>query len=291
VAAVARVARRPAAPVARPDNAGHVVGGLFRMHPATSIAEGGVVQRSHRVPPFLAGSGRAGAAAPLRRAAPPVLAPQGKPATFRPAPKRARANVEGAGAPEHAKEADMSRTTEPDLSRVAAAIGEPARAAMLAALLGGEWLPAGELARRAGIAPQTASGHLARLVAAGLVARRVAGRRREYALAGRDVAAALEALARIAPQRVGAAGERASGGRSAAARASGEQALRFARTCYDHLAGRLGVLLTDTLAARGLIPASCHDVTPRGEEWLRGLGIDVEALRRARRTFARPCLD
>lgn len=185
----------------------------------------------------------------------------------------------------------MSRTTEPDLSRVAAAIGEPARAAMLAALLGGEWLPAGELARRAGISPPTASGHLTRLVAAGLVARRVAGRRREYALAGRDVAAALEALARIAPQRVGAAGERASGGRSAVARASSEQALRFARTCYDHLAGRLGVLLTDTLAARGLIPASCHDVTPRGEEWLRGLGIDVEALRRARRTFARPCLD
>ncbi len=125
----------------------------------------------------------------------------------------------------------MSRTTEPDLSRVAAAIGEPARAAMLAALLGGEWLPAGELANRAGISPQTASGHLARLMAAGLVARRVAGRRREYALAGRDVAAALEALARIAPQRVGAAGERVSGGRSAAARASGDQALRFARTC------------------------------------------------------------
>lgn len=175
----------------------------------------------------------------------------------------------------------MIRRSELELARVAGMIGEPARAAMLGALLGGEWLPAGELARRARISPQTASGHLVRLVDGGLVARRISGRHRYYALASRDVASALEALARITSSRALSDGDRSPQ----------EQALRFARTCYDHLAGRLGVLLADTLVKRGLILTTGFEITTRGEEWLRTLSIDVDALRRGRRTLVRPCLD
>ncbi len=183
----------------------------------------------------------------------------------------------------------MDTTPEPNLARVAGMIGEPARAAMLAALLGGEWLTAGELARRAGVRPPTASEHLARLVDGGLIIRRSSGRHRYYALADGDVAAALEALARVAPPTVAAARK----GSAAATRGEPvrERALRFARTCYDHLAGTLGVLLTDTLLEQGLVSARGYEITAQGEAWLGGLDIDVDTLRRGRRTLARPCLD
>lgn len=190
----------------------------------------------------------------------------------------------------------MDTAPRPDLARVAAIIGEPARAAMLEALLSGQALPAGELARRAGVRPSTASEHLARLVENGLVVRRVSGRHRYYALADADVAAALEALARIAPparpgigpvpERVSRTGRVGEEGKSPA-----EQALRFARTCYDHLAGTLGVLLTDTLLEKGFIAGAGFEVTTGGEAWLRSLDIDVDALRRAQRALSRPCLD
>lgn len=188
---------------------------------------------------------------------------------------------------------------EPGIARVANMIGDPTRAAMLEALLAGPALPAGELARRARVAPSTASAHLAQLVGNGLIVQRRSGRHRYFALAGADVAAALEALARIAPPvdtHVGGtngADRRRNGrkdwrrdGRSAHLRE-----LHFARTCYDHLAGRLGVLLTDTLLARNFIMAPGFAVTSAGEIWLGGLDIDVNALRHARRTMARPCLD
>ena len=169
----------------------------------------------------------------------------------------------------------MATIAEPDLASVARVIGEPARAAMLAALLGGQPLVAGVLARRAGVSPQTASAHLARLVDSGLVTRRQAGRFRYYALANGDVAALLEAMARVA-----------------AAPAGASRAMRFARTCYDHLAGRLGVRLTDALHERGLIAGTDgYGVTPAGEDWLARFGIDVAALRASRRTLVRPCLD
>jgi DNA-binding transcriptional ArsR family regulator len=160
----------------------------------------------------------------------------------------------------------MTTTHEPDLARVASAIGEPARAAMLSALMGGDPLTAGELARRAHVAPGTASAHLTRLIESGLLRRWASGRERHYALANRDVAAALEALARVAPP---------SGPHS-----PDERAFRFARTCYDHLAGRLGVLVTDTLVERGIIAGSAFELTSRGEQWLAEFGIDVSSLRR-----------
>lgn len=171
-----------------------------------------------------------------------------------------------------------SAPVEPDIARIAAAIGDRGRAAMLTALLAGPPLPAGELAVRAGVAPSTASAHLARLVGDGLVARRRDGRHRYYELANAEVAAVLEALSRIAhADGVGA---------------SPDAELRFARTCYDHLAGRLGVLLTDTLIDRGLLTDHRGlDVTAAGEAWLSELEIDAPLLRRARRAFVRPCAD
>lgn len=174
----------------------------------------------------------------------------------------------------------MRAPPHPDLARVAAAIGERTRAAMLAELLGGEALPAGELARRASVAPPTASAHLARLVESGLVTRRTSGRHRYFALAGPDVAAALEALQRLAANPS-----------AAAARAPRNGTIEFARTCYDHLAGRLGVLVTESMIVRELITASRFEVTASGEEWLRVFGVNLSALRQSRRPLARPCLD
>lgn len=169
------------------------------------------------------------------------------------------------------------RAAEPDIARVAAAIGDPTRAAMLTALLDGAPLAAGELARRAGVAPSTASGHITRLLDDGLIVRRIEGRRRYHVLAGENVAGALEALACIAP--------------STGKGDSSMNGLRFARTCYDHLAGVLGIAVTGALIERGILSRGMTELRPAGSEWLHDLGIDVDALRAKRRTFVRPCLD
>ena len=176
----------------------------------------------------------------------------------------------------------MGTMEEPELARVARLIGEPARAAMLSALLSGESLPAGELARRAGVAAATASEHLARLTEGGLVVRRRSGRHTYFALAGSDVAAVLEALARISAPPTSSRG---------ASKSSVESELRFARTCYDHLAGTLGVLVTGTMLERELIAGPGFALTDRGTEWLASLQIDADELRRGRRGLTRPCLD
>lgn len=170
----------------------------------------------------------------------------------------------------------VMRSNDAELAAVARMIGEPARTAMLYALMGGVALPAGELARQAQVSPATASVHLARLVDAGLLARTRSGRQRLYTLAGSDVAAALEALARLAPAR---------------AQSRADEQLRFARTCYDHLAGRLGVLLTEHLVARGMLTGTGMELSESGSAWLRSWNIDVNALRSARRPVTRPCLD
>ena len=177
-----------------------------------------------------------------------------------------------------------TRSNAPDgeLARVAGIIGDPTRAAMLGALLGGEALPAGELARRAGIAPATATSHLARLVEHGLLVRRSSGRHRYFALASADVAAALEALGRItAPRGDGLVGKSVPNG-----------SIRFARTCYDHLAGVLGVLVTERLhESEYIVGTDSYELTASGGQWFGSLGVDVEALRRSKRSVARPCLD
>ncbi|HEY7195956.1 MAG TPA: winged helix-turn-helix domain-containing protein, partial [Gaiellaceae bacterium] len=163
---------------------------------------------------------------------------------------------------------DIRPGGEADVAAVAALVAEPARAAILDGLMDGGAHPARELAYRAGIAASTASGHLSRLLAGGLVECDTCGRERLYRLASPSVADGLEALARLAqPAPV----------RSLRA-ANRSEALRAARTCYDHLAGRIGVAATEALVARGalVLRDASFELTPAGERLLSGLGVDVE---------------
>lgn len=170
-----------------------------------------------------------------------------------------------------------------DVVPLAALIADAARSAILWALSDGRALPAGELARIAGVTPATTSEHLAKLVAGGVITGERHGRHRYYRLTTPEVVAVLEALAVAArPTPARSAGEAYSGKR-----------LRFARTCYDHLAGFIGVAVTDALLERGALrlEGRAYVVTAQGEAGLAELGIDVRALRSERRTFARACLD
>lgn len=170
------------------------------------------------------------------------------------------------------------------LAAVAELIGEPVRAAILVALADGRALPAGELARRAGASAQSASGHLAKLILGGLLTVESLGRHRYYRLASPEVGHALEALGAIATHR------RAPG----VVRPRAAQALWRARLCYDHLAGSVAVDLTQAFERSGWIESAGetdYELGPEGEAGFAELGLDVTALRRARRTFARRCLD
>src|SRR5262249_54395082 len=149
-----------------------------------------------------------------------------------------------------------------------ALVGEPARAAMLGVLLDGRALTAAELANAAGVTPQTASSHLARLTAAGLLAVEAQGRHRYHRLAHAEVARLLEGIMQVAAAI-----------RPAPVVGPRDQALRTARTCYDHIAGRLGVALADALAEAGHVELSRDGgiVTESGIAELAGLGIEIEA--------------
>lgn len=156
-----------------------------------------------------------------------------------------------------------------DLAAVGALLAEPARAKVLLALSDGRSLPASMLAAEAGVAPSTASHHLARLAAGGLITVATRGRHRYYALAGPDVADLLEAVARVAPaQPVRSLRE---GTRA--------HALRYARRCYDHLAGRLGVALADALQRQRFVEVTdaAYTVTDLGAERLGRLGFELSA--------------
>jgi DNA-binding transcriptional ArsR family regulator len=171
-----------------------------------------------------------------------------------------------------------------DFAPVAALLADRARAAMLTALLDGRPLAAGELARAAGVSAPTASAHLGRLLDGGFVTVVKQGRHRYYRLRSDEVAQVIEAMARI-----GRPVEVRSLRQSRDARR-----LHEARTCYDHLAGAAGVALFAALLDGGLIEpdgAEALEVTEKGEERLGVLGLDVAALRKARRRFAWQCLD
>ena len=174
---------------------------------------------------------------------------------------------------------------EPRFVRVAALVADASRARMLAYLLGGELASAGELARAAQVAPATASGHLAQLLDAGLLACEPRGRHRYYRLADAEVAQALEALALVA--------ERDSHARDWASPA--RQRLRHARCCYGHLAGRLGVALLHNQLQRGwLLPAGDgYAVSTAGAAALDAIGLDGAAWQRlgAGRALGYGCLD
>ncbi len=167
------------------------------------------------------------------------------------------------------------------IAAVAALIGDPARANMLAALMGGMALTSGELAACAGVTPQTASGHLARLADAELLAVARQGRHRYYRLASADVAQAMHGLMTLAA--VGPARHHPVGPRDAA--------LRAARTCYDHMAGRLAVEMADAFAARGhvVLADGAGLVTRTGRTFLDGLGVEFGGA--TRRPVCRTCLD
>lgn len=176
----------------------------------------------------------------------------------------------------------MTMPHEPRIARVAALMADPARSRMLAYLLSGEYASAGELSKAASVTPATASGHLRKLLDGELVVSEARGRHRYYRLADPDVAHALQALALVAERPT----------HDLAWAHPQRQCLRFARCCYGHLAGRLGVALLDSLmACEGLraVPDG-YALTPAGQAWLDALGVPpVQA--QARRRFAYPCLD
>jgi len=171
------------------------------------------------------------------------------------------------------------------LAETAALVGDPGRASMLMALMDGRALTASELARAAGITPQTASGHLARLTAAGLLSRHCQGRHHYHRLASTAVAHMLETI-----MEASLAGEEQRP-RRAVVTGPRDKAMRAARTCYDHLAGRLGVRLTDALCERGYVELSEEGggVTDAGMEFFRNFGLDLGGS--PARVYCRPCLD
>lgn len=167
----------------------------------------------------------------------------------------------------------------------AAVLADRTRAQMCLALLDGRAWTAGELARLTGVAPSTATGHLHRMSGAGLITERRQGRHRYVELASPAIAQLLESLlAELDPAPTPTTTLRA---------ATADAALARGRTCYNHLAGRLGVTITDAMTARGFLDAdNAHALTTAGSTWLTTtLGVEEAALARARRPLTRPCLD
>ncbi|MFN7571032.1 MAG: ArsR/SmtB family transcription factor [Betaproteobacteria bacterium] len=176
----------------------------------------------------------------------------------------------------------MSNSQEPRLARAAAMIADPARSRMLSYLLAGQYASAGELARAGSVTAPTASAHLGKLLASGFVICEARGRHRYYRLADAEIAHALEALALVA--------ERAPAERAWAS--PERRRLRYARCCYRHLAGALGVALFTHLLQEQHLRSSAdgYALTPSGEAWIHRLGCTPPTPGPGRR-FAYACLD
>lgn len=181
----------------------------------------------------------------------------------------------------------MKTAPEPRFAKVAAMIADPTRARMLTHLLGSEHATAGELARASGITAQTASAHLAKLVDSALVAIRIQGRHRYFRLADGDIAHALEALSLVAER------EATTGSAPGKWSHGAYRPLREARSCYGHLAGRLGVALHDVLVARHALSYedNAFRLTDDGRATLRTIGLDADRVKDSRRGIVYPCLD
>ena len=171
----------------------------------------------------------------------------------------------------------------PQIAEVAALVGDPARANILCALLGGRALTATELAFAANVTPQTTSAHLGKLLAARLLVLAKQGRHRYYRLAGAHVGQMLEGIMNVA----------LSGPPRFQPKSKLDETMRHARTCYDHIAGVLGVALAERLIERELVilGEEAGEVTPAGISFLSKLGVDLAGARAKRRIFCRPCLD
>src|SRR3954470_6476118 len=172
----------------------------------------------------------------------------------------------------------------PDIAMVGSLVGDPARSNMLTALMTGRALTATELAHEAGITPQTASSHLAKLEGGGLIEQEKQGRHRYYRLADPDVAGVLEGLAGLA----------ARAGHMRVRTGPKDPALRRARICYDHLAGDLGVQMLDSLKKQRLVRESKQaiELTSEGKRFMaKSLQISADTLAHPRRPVCKACLD
>lgn len=181
---------------------------------------------------------------------------------------------------------ERKQDAEIAVSRIAAAIGEPARARILYCLVDGQARTSTELAIVADVSPSTASAHLNRLKTERLVKVFVQGKHRYYSLERPDVARALEGLSVLV------------GGSRHKFVSNTPSRLRNARTCYDHIAGTLGVLLHTGFMSKGWLSVvasndrdDAYDLTPAGTRAVEGLGVDIAAIRSLRRRFAYACLD
>lgn len=167
-----------------------------------------------------------------------------------------------------------------DISGLASLIGEPARSRMLTALMGGTALTATELALHGGVTASTASSHLAKLTDANILAVVRQGRHRYFRLFDDEIASMLETMTGIAARD------------AALPKSRVEPALAAARVCYDHLAGAMGVWMTDRLRERELLTGrDAYELSASGERFLEKWGIDLDALARSRRPLCRTCLD
>lgn len=171
----------------------------------------------------------------------------------------------------------------PDIARIASLVGDPARANMLTALMDGGALTASELALEAGVTLPTASSHLAKLMDGGLLTLKAQGRHRYYGLAGREVAAMLEAIMGVA----------ASFGPKRTRPGPRDRTMREARICYDHLAGEHAVAMLDGFLDRGIVVREGERLSlgQSGAGFFEAVGIDAGSLVKARRPVCRTCLD
>lgn len=171
----------------------------------------------------------------------------------------------------------------PDIARIGTLIGDPGRANMLTALIGGQALTATELAQAAGVTLQTASSHLSKLEDGGMIAQRKQGRHRYFTLADAAAGTLIESMMGFAASR----------GHLRHKPGPKDPALRKARVCYDHLAGDYGVRMLDSFVAREVIESDGENlkVTEGGHNELSALGIDIGKLTANRRPLCKSCLD
>ncbi|PHQ69034.1 MAG: transcriptional regulator [Sneathiella sp.] len=171
----------------------------------------------------------------------------------------------------------------PDIARLGALIGDPARANILTALMSGKALTATELAAEANVTIQTTSAHLSKLEVGGLIRHRKQGRHRYFSLADDDVGGVLESLMGLAAKK----------GHIRTRTGPKDPALRKARVCYNHLAGDYGVRMLDSLRARRYIleTADALELSPEGRRFMQQFGIDLDKLGRSRRPLCKSCLD
>lgn len=166
---------------------------------------------------------------------------------------------------------------------IASLIGDPTRATIMWTLLDGKAFTATELAISANTSPQNISMHLSKLVQAGLLSVESQGRHRYYKFSRKEIAYAIEAMTSLIPYPAS----------KSTSQPKDICAIKYCRTCYDHLAGKVGVLITDSLLQQKIIidRSAIFKVSKKGEKWFSGLGIDMDELQQQRRSIIRPCLD